>query len=104
MGKQSATEGIQVRMVRQHLDHIPEFSLPSGLSLRFYKTGDIENWLRIQKAADLHTKDINHELFRHYFGSDDNMISQRQLFLIDSQQCAIGTATAWFDENFQGGT
>src|SRR5437879_2898260 len=90
-----------IKMVRPRLDDIPEFPLPPGFSLRLYRPGDQEHWFRIQSEADLHS-DISHELFARDFGSDQHLLAERQFFLIDAEQKAIGTATAWFNHNFQG--
>jgi GNAT superfamily N-acetyltransferase len=90
-----------VKMVRPHLNDIPEFPLPPGFSLRFYQPGDEENWFRIQSEADLHS-DISRQLFVKDLGSDLTQLQDRQLFLLDETKKPIGTATAWFNHDFQG--
>ena len=91
----------QVKMVRPHLNDILEFSLPPGFSLRFYQAGDEENWFRIQSEADLHS-DISRQLFVKDFGSNLDLLRERQFFLLDDKENPIGTATAWFNHNFEG--
>ena len=88
-------------MIREHLEDIPVFSLPPAYSLRRYQPGDEQAWLAIHSAAD-HYNTITPELFVGEFGNDSVTLAQRQFYLCDSQQTAVGTATAWFNNNYQG--
>src|ERR1041385_1568619 len=92
-----------IRMIRQNLDQIPEFELPGGYSLRWYQPGDEENWLQIHLAAD-RLQPISRELYVREFGSDAALLAQRQSYLVAPDGRAIGTATAWFKDNFEGRT
>lgn len=88
-------------MIRPHLEDIPVFSLSPAYSLRQYQPGDELAWLAIQSAADQYNT-ITPELFVREFGDDPAVLSQRQFYLCDRQQTAVGTATAWFNDDFQG--
>jgi ribosomal protein S18 acetylase RimI-like enzyme len=88
-------------MIRKNLEQIPEFELPDGFSLRQYRPGDEENWLRIHLVAD-RLQPITPELYVREFGSDRARLSERQYFLLAPNGQAIGTATAWFKDNFEG--
>ena len=90
-----------VRMIRQNLEHLPEFELPAGFSLRRYQLGDEENWLQIHLAAD-RLQPITPDLFAREFGSDDALLSQRQYYLLAPDSRPIGTASAWFKDDFEG--
>lgn len=92
---------IPVGMIRNDLEGLSEHPLTAGYSLRWYRPGDEQHWLRIQAAADEYNE-ITPELFVKDFGSDPRVIAQRQCFLCDSQGRPIGTATAWFDEDHRG--
>jgi GNAT superfamily N-acetyltransferase len=96
-----ATDNTRVIMLRENLEHIPEFAFPAGYSLRWYEPGDEESWLRIHLAADVHNR-ITPELFARQFGADARLLHERQCHLIDACGAAIGTATAWFNDNFHG--
>src|SRR5260221_2101466 len=88
-------------MIRRDLENIPEFPAPAGFVLRWYQPGDEASWLAIHKLAD-HYNQITPELFVHQFGTDPPLLAKRQCFLLDSSGHAIGTASAWFDDNFDG--
>jgi len=90
-----------VTMIRQHLRNIPNWTLPPGYSFRWYRPGDEKWWYNIQKQAD-QLNDIMPESFVHSFGTDEHLLEERILFLIDPEGHAIGTAAAWFDDNFPG--
>ncbi|MFW6457724.1 MAG: GNAT family N-acetyltransferase, partial [Planctomycetota bacterium] len=66
-----------------------------------YIPGDEYNWVNIQSAADEYNE-ISLKLFRKEFGRDPDALSQRQLYITTSANKEIGTATAWYDENYHG--
>ncbi len=88
-------EYIDVKMIREHLDDILDCPLPAGYSIRWYRPGDGDVWLRIQLLADEYTK-VTPGLFKEEFGTDVKVLSERQCFLCDGDDNAIGTASAWF--------
>ena len=88
-------------MVRANLDNVPEFVLPDGFLLRWYQPGDEWHWLRIHTAADRYNE-ITPTLFHHQFGLGENFLRERQCYLLDSRGEVIGTATAWFNDDFEG--
>jgi len=92
---------VLVSMIRENLENIPQFSLPSGFSIRWFREGDAELWLQIHSVADLYNT-ITPELFVNQFGTDSSVLEKRQCFLFNNQGRAIGTASAWFDDNYNG--
>lgn len=94
-------ENLSVTMVRSDLDDIPRFPLPAPFRIRCYEPGDETHWLSIHGAADKRNA-ITPGLFRGQFGSDDGLLSQRQFYLCDGDGLAIGTATAWFKDDYRG--
>lgn len=89
-------EYISVKMIRENLDDIPEYSLPAGYSIRWYQSGYEEYWHKVQLLADEYTR-VTPTLFEEQFGTDVQLLSERQCFLLDSKEEIIGTATAWLD-------
>jgi len=89
-------EYIDVKMIRENLDDIPEYSLPSGYSIRWYRQGYEKHWQAVQSLADDYTR-MTPDLFEEQFGTDKELLSERQCFLCDSEDNIIGTATAWLD-------
>lgn len=80
----------------QDLHCVPRHPLPAPFSLRRFRPGDRETWVRIETAAE-QFRDITPDLFELQFGTDPVVLEQRQLFLCDGIGTAIGTATAWSD-------
>jgi len=91
-------EYIDIRMVRENLDNIPEHTLPAGYSIRWYQPGYEEYWQEIQLLADEYIR-VTPDLFHEQFGTDTELLSGRQCFLCDSEENFIGTASAWLDNH-----
>ena len=89
-------------MTRANLDHVPEFALPAGFALRWHQPGDEAHWLRIHLVADRLNR-ITPELFQMQFGSNAKLLRDRQCYLLAPTGQVIGTGTAWFNDNFEGG-
>lgn len=89
-------EYLSVRMVRENLDDIPEYSLPVGYSIRWYQPGHEKHWQTVQSLADEYNR-VTPDLFAEQFGTDTQLLSERQCFLCDGEENFIGTATAWLD-------
>jgi GNAT superfamily N-acetyltransferase len=87
-------ENLDICMIRENLDDIPDYALPSGYAIRWYQPGDEESWYRIHLLADQYTK-MTSGLFEEQFGGDARLLADRQCFLIDGNSALIGTATAW---------
>ena len=92
---------LPVSMIREHLEDIPQSPVPLGFSVRWFQDGDEGIWREIQSAAELYFE-IAPDLFSKEFGSDISILSERMCFLFDSRQQPIGTATAWFDNDYNG--
>jgi GNAT superfamily N-acetyltransferase len=88
-------------MVRDNLENVPQFELPPGFSIRWYRPGDEEHWLQIHLLADKFNT-FTATTFFEVFGNNQTELAQRMCFLLDAKQNPVGTATAWFDRNFEG--
>ena len=97
----AAERNLPVKMVRESLDNIPEFTVPVGFSLRWYRRGDERHWFGIHVVADVQNQ-ITRELFQREFGTDERLLTERQCYLLDAGGNPIGTGTAWFDDDFVG--
>jgi GNAT superfamily N-acetyltransferase len=98
----SITErNVSVNMIRDSLEDIPNYPLPPGYSTRWYRAGDERLWVDVQSRAEEYLE-ITSELFVEQFGSDSRTLAERQCFLLDAQGEAIGTATAWSDDDYCG--
>jgi GNAT superfamily N-acetyltransferase len=92
---------MRVLMVRENLENIPEFALPAGFSFRWYQPGDEAIWLQVDTLANPDSP-LTPDFFNQCFGSDPGVLTRRQCYLLNPTGQAIGTATAWFDDDFEG--
>ena len=97
MTKPSTSEN-EVIMRRADLKNLPNFDLPDGFTLRAYRNGDDATWWQIHERADplLAHRSGSH---REFFGDDFAALQARQLFLVSPANEAIGTASAWWDDD-----
>ncbi|MEX0655819.1 MAG: GNAT family N-acetyltransferase [Phycisphaeraceae bacterium] len=92
----------RLQMIRDHLRDLPDAALPAAFHLRPYRPGDDRTWYDIHLKADRYTK-LTSQRFVDEFGSDDELLAARQLYLCDSQNGEpLGTATAWQDDDGAG--
>jgi len=88
-------------MVRPTLAALPEAPLPMPYVFRPYVPGDEANWVRIHELADQYNKSTL-ALFVQQFGTDAKQLGERQFYLCDGAGDAIGTITAWQNEDYPG--
>jgi len=92
---------IRVRMVCRDLTRVPTIPVPDGFHLRTYQPGDADHWTRIHLDAEPYHA-ITPATFHEKFGRNDLRLMQRQLYCCTSDGLPIGTATAWFDDDYYG--
>ncbi len=95
-------EYLDIRMVRDNLDAIPDYGVPAGYSIRWHQPGDEQLWRNIHLLADKYTQ-ATPDLFVREFGSNIATLAERQCFLLDSTDSPVGTASAWFDDRNEQG-
>lgn len=94
-------KNLSVNMYRATLDNLPDYPLPAGYQIRPFVPGDEQEWVRIESATERFIP-ITAEVFFKEFGTDSKLLAERQLFLVNPHGVAIGTATAWLDDNHYG--
>jgi GNAT superfamily N-acetyltransferase len=87
-------KGASIRMFHPDLQSTPTFDVPMPLRLKWYAPGDTEKWIDLQRQVECRIP-ITDALYEHDFGSDEDVLAMRQCFLLDRENRAIGTATAW---------
>lgn len=88
---------IPLKMKRNHLHNIPEFSLPEGFNMRFFKNGEEHLWARVETAVDeFSTEAAALEHFDREFGQFRDEMEKRCIFLETIGGDVIGTTTAWY--------
>lgn len=83
----------QLRMVRPHLENLPELQLPTGYDLRTYREGDDIHWARIISDSfggrERTAEDTQNEITRSDVFLPDG------LYFTTYQGIPVGTACAW---------
>ena len=92
-----------VRMIREHMENIPQFPIPEGFAIRNYRSNEGHIWTRIQKAAEPYI-DIDDGLFAREFKRDFFAMEDRSFFLTTDTGEEIGTITAWWQPDMDGKT
>jgi len=96
---------IQIVMVRDNLDNIPQYSLPEGYSIRTFKRGEGRVWAEIGAAAGtLSSLEIAQNRFDEEFAGPVDDMESRCFFVIHNDtDRAIRTAMAWYAPEFAEG-
>ena len=89
---------LNISMVRADLEAIPNHALPAGYTVRRYRPGDERAWVEIERQADAYNV-ITPEVFSREFGGDVEALKLRQCYLCEAGGSAVGTATAWYDDD-----
>jgi len=89
-----------VRMIREHMDNIPDIPFPKGFGIRNYRLGEGHIWTRIEKAAEPFFE-IDDRLFDREFGHHLRVMEDRSFFVITDEGEEIGTITAWWQPNWK---
>ncbi len=90
---------IPLKMIREDLLNIPAKPLPAGFKLRMFEKGDEQEWARIETSVDeFKNKETALERFNKEFGPYIDEMSQRCIFIENSNGVAIGTTTAWYGD------
>ena len=80
-------ERIKLKMIRNHLDNIPEYELPEGYSIRMFEEGDERLWAEVETAAEEFSNiDEALQRFHKEFGSHIEEMKYRCLFIENDQK------------------
>lgn len=85
-------------LLERDLEHIPRIELPQGYRFVFYKPGDRDAWIDIEKSA---REFINYEQgmvsWNKYYENRQEELSVRMVFIENSAGEKVATATAFYD-------
>ena len=90
-----------VRMIREHMENIPQFPIPTGFAMRNYRPDEGAIWTRIQRAAEPYF-DVDDQLFAREFKRDFGALEDRSFYLTTDAGEEIGTITAWWQPDLDG--
>lgn len=97
-------EVIQIAMLRDNLENLPQHSLPEGFSIRTFRRGEGPVWAGIGAAAGNFTSlEGAQDRFDQEFAEPVEDMESRCFFVVhDATNSAVGTAMAWYDPDFGG--
>lgn len=85
-------------MLERNLNDLPHFPLPEGYRYVFYQEGDKERWIDIEKSAKEFTSyEQGLESWNRYYGGRENTLTNRMVFIEDTDGRKVATATAYYD-------
>ncbi len=87
-------ENISLSMIRADLNHIPEYALPDGYSIRLFRPDDPLNWIEIVRSGE-HYINIGDDMFEKEFAQDMPSVQTGMYFLVEPGGKEIGTSTIW---------
>lgn len=90
-----------VCMVRPTLDHLPQWPMPAGYRLRTYRPGDEHAWVAMHVDADLYN-DVDLAVFEATYGQGSAALADRMFFAETLAGEPVGSATAWWHDDWQG--
>lgn len=85
-------------LLEKDLDVIQGFDLPKGYHFEFYKNGDRDNWIEIEKSAK-EFSDYGEGLtaWNRYYSGRENELLNRMIFAVNDAGEKVATATAFYD-------
>jgi ribosomal protein S18 acetylase RimI-like enzyme len=90
---------IPLTMVRDHLDQIPSFGCPAGYTIRTFRPGDDQRWVRVEAlAGEFASQEEALREFHEEFDPHASELDDRCFLIEDSQGTVIGTAMAWYGD------
>ncbi|NBJ95161.1 N-acetyltransferase [bacterium 1xD42-62] len=85
-------------MLERDLTEIPYYGLPEGYRFAFYKYGDRDSWIGIEKSAKEFTDyEQGLKAWEKYYAKHEDELPKRMVFLENSQGEKVATATAFYD-------
>ena len=85
-------------LLERSLDGLPSVSLPEGYQFVFYKPGDRDIWIDIEKSAKEFTDyEQGRKAWDKYYGDNENILLNRMVFIEEKDGKKVATATAYYD-------
>ncbi len=89
--------GNSVRMIRPHLNDIPQVHCPDGYSIRPLRVEEGAVWSDIVLDAEPWLE-LSTDLFTNEFSHDLSSVPERCFFVVDGNDTPVGTISAWYKE------
>ncbi|MDE6747211.1 MAG: GNAT family N-acetyltransferase [Oscillospiraceae bacterium] len=88
----------ELMLERKTLADIPAFPLPDGYRFVFFRSGDRDAWIEIEKSAkEFKNYDAGLKSWNKYYGGKDDELVRRMVFIETDSGEKVATATAFYD-------
>jgi len=88
----------ELLLERRSLQNLQEYPLPDGYCFVFYRPGDRDAWIEIEKSAkEFETYEQGLESWNRYYAGKDEELASRMVFIETDIGEKVATATAYYD-------
>lgn len=85
-------------LLERDLEDLPAYPLPEGFRFVFYRPGDRDSWIAIERSAkEFSAYDQGLAAWERYFGGHEDLLPNRMVFIENRAGEKVATASAWFD-------
>lgn len=85
-------------LLERNTERIPHYDLPEGYHFEFYKDGDRDAWIEIEKSAkEFVSFEQGLAAWDKYYLSREHELPGRMIFAVNAQGEKVATATAFYD-------
>ena len=85
-------------LLERTLEDLPQLLLPEGYRFVFYRPGDRDAWIDIEKSAkEFSTYEQGLEAWNRYYGDREYELAERMVFVENTNGEKVATATAFYD-------
>lgn len=89
---------VELEFSREDLDNIPRYELPKGYRFVFYRDGDRDTWIEIEKSAkEFSSYEQGLESWNRYFAGKEDSLHSCMVFIETDCGGKVATATAYYD-------
>ena len=89
---------VELEFIRHDLKNIPSYNLPDGYHFTFYKPGDKDQWIEIEKSAkEFLGYEQGLESWNRYYAGREDSLFNRMVFIETDSGEKVATATAYYD-------
>jgi len=88
----------ELLLQRTDLEGLPEYALPKGYRFVFYRPGDRDEWIDIERSAkefDSYSQGL--DAWTRYYGRKEHELLDRMVFIESDKGEKVATATAFYD-------
>jgi len=94
----SSIRYVELEFIRYNLSNIPSLALPNGYHFTFYKDGDRDHWIEIEKSAkEFISYEQGLKSWNRYYAGKEKTLGERMVFIETDSGEKVATATAYYD-------